>query len=136
MTTYTPTAFPCFQTSDTEAMIGLLDSLGFAERLVVRDDDNPGRIVHAEYRWRETGGIMFGSARGDGSAWDRTGGAMIYLVASDDDEVRRLHAVIDGLGNDVAKTNGEPEARDYGGVEFSFVDFDRNSWSIGSYAGT
>lgn len=135
MTTYSPTVFPSFQTSDSEAMIGLLDSLGFAERILVRDDNDPSRVVHAEYRWRETGGLMFGSARGDGSIWDRTGGAMLYLVAVDDAEVHRLHAVIDGMGNDVAKVESAPESKPYGGIDFSFVDFDGNSWCIGSYAG-
>lgn len=135
MATFTPTVFPSFQTSDAEAMIGLLDSLGFSERLIVRDDNEPARVVHAEYRWRETGGIMFGSAREDGSLWDRTGRASLYLVASDDAEVRRLYAVIDGLGNDVAKAEGEPEERDHGGIDFSFVDFDGNAWCIGSYPG-
>lgn len=135
MTNYSPTVFPSFQTSDAEAMIGLLDSLGFAQRALVRDDNDPARVVHAEYRWRETGGLMFGSVRGDGSIRDRTGGAKLYLVAVDDEDVRRLHAVIDGMGNDVAKTQSAPESRPYGGIDFSFVDFDGNAWCIGSYAG-
>ena len=41
MTTYSPTVFPSFQTSDAEAMIGLLDSLGLAQRALVRDDNDP-----------------------------------------------------------------------------------------------
>lgn len=135
MSSYRPTLFASFQTSDAEAMSGLLDSLGFTERLLVRDDNDPARVAHAEYWWRETGAVMFGSARDDGSIWDRTGGAMLYLVASDDAEVRRLHAVVDGLGNDVAKVESAPEPRPYGGIDFSFVDFDRNAWCIGSYAG-
>ena len=135
MTTYSPTLFPSFQTSDAEAMIGLLESLGFAERILVRDDNDPACVAHAEFRWRETGGIMFGSVRGDDSMWDRTGGASLYLVAVDDAEVSRLHAVVDGMGNDVATVQSGPESRPYGGIDFSFVDFDGNAWCIGSYAG-
>jgi uncharacterized glyoxalase superfamily protein PhnB len=128
----TTTAFPTFRTHDAARLIDFLQDLGFTERLVIRDDDRPGHVHHAEFAWGDSGGIMFGSVRGDGSLLDHPEGTSIYLVASSDDEVDRLHTVAVRHGLDVLRA---PTDQDHGGREVDLRDHDGVMWSIGSYPG-
>ena len=66
----TTTVFPAFRTTDAAATIELLVTLGFTERLLVRNEQDPALVDHAEFALGDTGGIMFGSVRNDGSALD------------------------------------------------------------------
>ncbi len=134
----TPTAFTCFRSSDANATIDLLTALGFTEKLVVRADDRPDVVVHAQFDWRHSGGLMFGSKAQttstgkDSEDFNCIGSAAIYLVAEDDDEVRRLHELITQRDDTIVRDISEPP---YGGLEFAFTDSDGNSFSIGSYPG-
>lgn len=128
----TTTLFPAFRVSDAPATIDLLLALGFTERLVVRDPHDEGTVVHAELAWRESGGIMLGSLRADGSDLDAPGSASMYLVAESDAEVDRLAEVARARGLRMIQ---EPVDRDHGGRETAFADDDGNRFSIGSYPG-
>lgn len=44
----TTTVFPAFRTTDAAATIDLLVTLGFAERLIVRNEHDPALVEHAE----------------------------------------------------------------------------------------
>lgn len=128
----TTTLFPAFRVSDAPATIDLLLALGFTERLVVRDANDEGTVVHAEFAWRESGGVMFGTLRADGSDLDCPGSASMYLVAESDTEVDRLAKVARARGLRMIQ---EPVDRDHGGRETAFADADGNRFSIGSYPG-
>lgn len=128
----TTTVFPALRTTDAAATTALLRTLGFSEKLTVRDPEDPDIIVHAEYALGETGGIMFGSVRHDGSALDHVGGSSIYVVIDTEREVDRLYREIADLGHAIVR----PVAtQDHGGREFDFRDHDGNSWGVGSYRG-
>ncbi|SMX76947.1 MULTISPECIES: VOC family protein [unclassified Brevibacterium] len=128
----TTTVFPAMRTTDAAATTALLVALGFTERLTVRDEADPEIIVHAEYALGETGGIMFGSVRNDGSALDSVGGSSIYVVVDTEREVDRLYEEIIDLGHAIVR----PVAtQPHGGREFDFRDHDGNSWGVGSYRG-
>lgn len=128
----TTTVFPAFRTTDAAATIELLVTLGFTERLLVPNEQDPALVDHAEFALGDTGGIMFGSVRNDGSALDSVGGSSIYVVVDTEREVDRLYQEIVDLGHAIVR----PVAtQDYGGREFDFRDHDGNSWGVGSYRG-
>lgn len=128
----TTTVFPAFRTTDAGATTDLLVTLGFTERLTVRDEEDPSFVVHAEYALGDDGGIMFGSIRHDGSALDSVGGTSIYVVVDTEREVDRLYEAIIDLGHAIVR----PVAtQPHGGREFDFRDHDGNSWGVGSYRG-
>ena len=128
----TTTVFPALRTTDAATTTALLVALGFTERLTVRDENDPDIIVHAEYALDETGGIMFGSVRNDGSALDSVGGSSIYVVIPTEREVDRLYQVIIDMGHAIVRP---VETQPHGGREFDFRDHDGNSWGVGSYRG-
>lgn len=128
----TTTVFPAFRTTDARATVDLLLTLGFSERLTVRDENDPSLIIHAEYALGEDGGVMFGSVRHDGSALDSVGGASIYVVVPTEREVDRLYEEIMDLGHAIVRP---VETQPHGGREFDFRDHDGNSWGVGSYRG-
>lgn len=128
----TTTVFPAFRTTDAAATIELLITLGFTERLIVRNEQDPALVDHAEFALGDTGGIMFGSVRNDGSALDAVGGGSIYVVVDTEREVDRLYQEIVDLGHAIVR----PVATQaHGGREFDFRDHDGNSWGVGSYRG-
>lgn len=128
----TTTVFPTLRTTDAEATAAVLVTLGFVERLTVRDDEDPNLVLHAEYALGDTGGIMFGSVRNDGSALDTVGGTSIYVVAPTEREVDRLYREICELGHAIVRPVATQSS---GGREFAFRDHDGNSWGVGSYRG-
>src|SRR5699024_7646166 len=87
----TTTVFPALRTTDAAATIALLVTLGFTERVVIRNEQDPELVEHAEYALGDTGGIKFGSVRNDGSALDAVGGSSIYVVVDTEREVDRLY---------------------------------------------
>lgn len=128
----TTTVFPALRTTDIAATTAMLVTLGFVERVTVRDEDDPSLVLHAEYALGETGGVMIGSVRHDGSALDSVGGAAIYVVVPTEREVDRLYREIRELGHAIVR----PVAtQSYGGREFAFRDHNGNSWGVGSYRG-
>jgi uncharacterized glyoxalase superfamily protein PhnB len=128
----TTTVFPALRTTDAAATIALLVTLGFTERVVIRNEQDPELVEHAEYALGDTGGIMFGSVRNDGSALDAVGGSSIYVVVDTEREVDRLYQEIVDMGHAIVRP---VQTQGHGGREFDFRDHDGNSWGVGSYRG-
>lgn len=111
----------------------LVDVLGFEERLVVPDDGDPGRIVHAELAWPE-GGVINPGTYDDANPFVRSlppGSQALYLVTSDPAAVYRR---CEAAGVEVIRPPEEPHY-DPGGMTFAVRDPEGNIWSVGSYAG-
>lgn len=128
--------FHCLAFRDADAGIDFLKALGFEERLVVRNDKDPSFVEHAQFQWRDGGGVMFGSVRrpeDTGNEWERrVGVASCYLVVPTDDEVDATYQRALAAG---ATSTREPVDESYGGRGCVVVDPEGNQWSIGSYPG-
>lgn len=129
-----PQLFHCLCFRDADTGIAFLRALGFTERLVVRDPDDPARVVHAQFRWRDNGGVMFGSVRAD----DQTGfasrpgvSACNLVVPTDADVDATLQRALDAGGRLVAGPTEPP----YGGRTVTVSDPEGNLWNIDSYPG-
>ena len=84
----TPQLYACLRYLDVDAVIPLLEALGFTERAIMRDPDDPRVVHHAQFRWRDNGGLMFGSVRPDdelGFAQEPGLGRCNLVVASDEE---------------------------------------------------
>ena len=129
-----PTLFASFAFDDVERAITFLTAIGFEERLVARDEDDPTVVHHAQFAWRERGGIMFGSTgrRTPGEGYQDLGPASAYLVVDRDDEVDEIYAKALAAG---ATSLIVPEDQTYGGRSATVRDAEGNQWSFGSYAG-
>lgn len=129
-----PQLFPSIIYRDFDAGAAFLKELGFTEVLVVRNDQDPSRVEHSQFRWRDNGGLMAGSVRPDSAHANesRAGTGALYLVVDSDAEVDRVHdrAVVAG-----GTSSGAPEDMDYGGRGASVRDPEGNEWNIGSYPG-
>nr|WP_042185828.1 VOC family protein [Kibdelosporangium sp. MJ126-NF4]CEL16915.1 hypothetical protein [Kibdelosporangium sp. MJ126-NF4]CTQ91856.1 hypothetical protein [Kibdelosporangium sp. MJ126-NF4] len=117
--------------SDAEAArIFITEVLGFTETLTVRDDNDATRIAHAEAKWPEGGGIMYGSG---GSHPDYPqpvpGHQWVYVCTQDVDSVYQ-RAVDAG-----AKVVTEPGDTDYGSRNVVVADPEGNVWTFGTYPG-
>jgi uncharacterized glyoxalase superfamily protein PhnB len=125
------TVWPCLVYKDAPAAIQfLVDAFGFEERIVVKEDDDPSVIHHAELRWPEGGGVMLGSA-GRGNVLDEmpAGVGATYVVTDRPDEVHD-QAVAAG-----ARVVQELKDEDYGSRGFSAADPEGVIWSFGTYRG-
>jgi uncharacterized glyoxalase superfamily protein PhnB len=123
-----PTVWPAVGFSDVDAGVRLItEGLGFVVTMTVHDD--AGRVTHAEARWPDGGGVMFGSrdARDDGrSAW-------VYVVAAEAATVDAAHERVRALpGVTVTTPLGDT---DYGSHQFGVRDADGNEWTVGTYRG-
>jgi uncharacterized glyoxalase superfamily protein PhnB len=126
------TVWPALIYKDAPAALDFLTGVfGFEEALVVRDDDNPDVIHHAELRWPHGGGVMFGTADRDESVFsDRhLGAASIYVVT---DEPDRLYEKAVEAGAEVVRGLRD---EDYGSRGFTVHDPEGNLWSFGTYQG-
>jgi len=124
--------FHCLHYADALGARSFLTALGFTEVLVVTDPDDPSVVRHAEFRWRDTGGVMFGSRGADAQGPVSAEAAGCYLVAETDDEVDAIHArAIEAGGTSVESPSDMP----YGGRGCTIADPEGNHWSIGSYPG-
>jgi uncharacterized glyoxalase superfamily protein PhnB len=108
----------------------LTEGLGFVVTALYRDSD--GRVEHAEARWPDGGGVMFGS-RGKPGPWGALGPQGTYVVAAD-------AATVDAAWNRVTRLDGvevlqELHDTDYGSRQFGIRDTDGNLWTIGTYRG-
>ena len=126
-----PTVWPSIGFTDVDAGVRFLtEGLGFAVTALHRDD--AGVVQHAEARWPDGGGVMFGS-RGKPGPWGALGPQGVYVVAADAATVdavwRRLS------GRDGVEVLRELHDTDYGSHEFGVRDGDGNLWSIGTYRG-
>ena len=126
-----PTVWPSVGYTDVDAGVRLLtDGLGFVVTALHRDD--AGVVQHAEARWPDGGGLMFGS-RGKRGDWGSLGPAGVYVVAA---EARTVDEAFDR----VQKLDGVEVLRplhdtDYGSHQFDVRDRDGNLFTIGTYRG-
>lgn len=137
--------FHSLQFRDADRAMTWLRAVGFTEAACYRDDT--GLVVHAQYNWRETGAIMFGSvmtpqetegtdrrAHDDaGQAWERpTGQGQCYCVVDSDAQVDEVHEAALAAGGTSIMAPQEP---DYGGRGCTVRDPEGNQWSFGTYPG-
>jgi len=126
-----PGVWPCVMYDDAEAARKFLTEVfGFAETLTVRSDDGK-QIVHAEMKWPEGGGIMYGSAgRSQHPEMPQPNGIQWLCVATDDPDAVYRRAVDAG-----AKIVTEPYDTDYGARNVAIADPAGNVWTFGTYRG-
>jgi uncharacterized glyoxalase superfamily protein PhnB len=122
--------WPSMSLLDAEGMMTWLRAIGFVEHSVYREEDDPSRIVHAEFLWPGGGGIMFGSHEDGHQLLKQPGSASAYLVTDEPDRV--LDAAV-AAGGRVLRPVAD---QDYGGRSGSVADPEGNVWSIGSYQPT
>jgi uncharacterized glyoxalase superfamily protein PhnB len=127
-----PAVWPTLSYNDARAAIAFLShAFGFVETATYAREDDPSIVEHAEMRWPLGGGIMFGTAGKDDSAYGKrqTGNDAVYVVCDDPDELfERAKAagatVVRGLVDE-----------DYGSRGFTVRDPEGNLWSFGTYRG-
>jgi uncharacterized glyoxalase superfamily protein PhnB len=123
-----PTVWPCLSYTDERAAIRfLVEVFGFEETLVVPGKQE-GKIVHAELRWPEGGGIMLGS--GEGEFGVKPGTASLYVVTDHPDA---LFEQVTAAGAEVVRGLRD---EDYGSRGFTVRDPEGTLWSFGTYRGT
>ena len=127
-----PTVWPSVGFSDVDAGIRFLtEGLGFVVTALHRDD--AGLVQHAEARWPDGGGVMFGT-RGKPGLWGALGPQGVYVVAAEAATVDAAWARLSER-DDVEVLQGLHDT-DYGSHEFGVRDRDGNLWSLGTYRGT
>lgn len=129
-----PQLFTCLSFTDVDAAIRFLVAVGFQEKAVYRDENDPSTVVHAEFAWRDTGGIMFSTADREDSEFSRQnrGRGVCYCVVEQDADVDDVHSRALAAG---ATPVREPIDEDYGGRGSAVRDAEGNLWSFGSYPG-
>lgn len=126
-----PELFHCLTVADAERSRAFFTALGFTETLVVPNSEDPSIIEHAELRWRDNGGFMFGSRR-EGVSPATEGRSACYLVVDHDEEVDAAHDRAVAAGGSTVE---HPTDQPFGGRSATVADPDGNHWSIGSYQG-
>lgn len=126
-----PTVWPSVGFTDMDAGLRLLtEGFGFVVTALYRSED--GTVDHAEARWPDGGGVMFGS-RGKPGPWGSLGPQGIYIVAAE-------HATVDAAWERLRQMPSvdvlNPLAdTDYGSHQFDIRDSDGNLWCLGTYRG-
>jgi uncharacterized glyoxalase superfamily protein PhnB len=126
-----PSVWPSVGFHDVDAGVRLLtEGFGFLVTALYRDD--AGTVEHAEARWPDGGGVMFGS-RGKPGHWGALGPQGVYVVAAE-------AATVDAAWKRVTAMAGvevleELHDTDYGSHQFGVRDADGNLWSVGTYRG-
>jgi uncharacterized glyoxalase superfamily protein PhnB len=127
------TLFHTLTFDDVPRAIAFLEAVGFEKGAVYTDPDDDRVVVHAQYDWRDIGGIMFGSRRDKGPEWlSSVGRAECYCVVDTDGQVDEVHAAALAAGG---RSVQEPTDMDYGGRGCTVRDPEGNQWSFGSYRG-
>jgi len=122
--------WPCFSYEDAPAAVRFLcDVLGFEKSLVVTDGTDTSVVHHAELRWPEGGGVMFGTAHRDTELARNAGMGSAYVVTDRPDEI---HARAVAAGARVVHALHDA---DYGSRGFTIADPEGNLWSFGTYRG-
>jgi uncharacterized glyoxalase superfamily protein PhnB len=126
-----PSVWPSVGFTDVDAGVRFLtEGLGFVVTALHRDD--AGVVQHAEARWPDGGGVMFGT-RGKPGAWGALGPQGVYVVAA---EAGTVDAAWKRLSEqDDVEVVQELHDTDYGSHEFGVRDRDGNLWSVGTYRG-
>ncbi len=126
-----PSVWPSVGFTDVDAGVRLLtEGFGFTVTAMHRDD--AGLVQHAEARWPDGGGVMFGS-RGKPGDWGALGPQGVYIAAAEAASVDAAWKRVVDLGVEVLR---ELHDTDYGSHEFAVRDRDGNLWSMGTYLGT
>ena len=127
-----PSVWPSVGFTDVDAGVRFLtEGLGFVVTALHRDD--AAVVQHAEARWPDGGGVMFGT-RGKPGAWGALGPQGVYVVAA---EAMTVDAAWKRLSErDDVEVLQELHDTDYGSHEFGVRDRDGNLWSVGTYRGT
>lgn len=126
-----PSVWPSVGFTDVDAGVHLLtEGLGFVVTMIVRSAE--GAVVHAEARWPDGGGVMFGS-RGKEGAWGTLGAQGVYVVAADAATVDAAWQRVRGMAG--VEITEELHDTDYGSHGFGVRDADGNLWSVGTYRG-
>ena len=132
MTTNPTMVWPILSFRDARKAIDFLsEAFGFETRAVHAREDDPSVVEHAEMRWPPGGGIMFGTAGKDDSAFGQRppGGDSVYVVCEDPDA---LFARATAAGAEVVRGLKD---EDYGSRGFTVRDPEGTIWSFGTYAG-
>jgi uncharacterized glyoxalase superfamily protein PhnB len=123
-----PQVWPTLRARDARGLIRfLVGAFGFEETVVYGDGD---RVDHAQLSWPPGGGIMLGSAGGDGDQWPLQPGSFGAYVVTDDPDA--LFARATAAGAEVLQGLHET---DYGSRDFAVRDPEGNRWSFGTYRG-
>jgi uncharacterized glyoxalase superfamily protein PhnB len=126
-----PSVWPTIGFTDVDAGVRLLtDGFGFVVSALYRDAE--GAVAHAEARWPDGGGVMFGS-RGKPGAWGALGPQGVYVVAAEAATVDAVWARVTAMEG--VEVLHEIHDTDYGSHEFGVRDADGNLWSMGTYRG-
>jgi uncharacterized glyoxalase superfamily protein PhnB len=126
-----PSVWPSVGFTDVDAGVRFLtEGLGFAVTALHRDE--AGVVQHAEARWPDGGGVMFGT-RGKPGAWGALGPQGVYVVAA---EAGTVDAAWKRLSErDDVEVLQELHDTDYGSHDFGVRDRDGNLWNMGTYRG-
>lgn len=122
--------WPGFTYQDPIAARSWLQQLGFAEGILVTDEQDPAVVVHSEMYWPEGGRIMLSSHRPDSKFTTTPGTQGVYVVCDDPDAVLARAQALN------AEMVQELNEADYGSRGFSIRDTEGNIWSFGTYAGS
>ena len=126
-----PTVWPSVGFTDVDAGIRLLtEGFGFVVTALYRDD--AGTVEHAEARWPDGGGVMFGS-RGKPGLWGALGPQGVYVVAADAATVDAAYQRVQSM--DGVEVLEKLTDTDYGSHQFGVRDADGNLWTVGTYRG-
>lgn len=126
-----PTVWPSVGFADIDAGVRLLtEAFGFVVTAMYRGED--GTVEHAEARWPDGGGVMFGS-RSKAGPWGALGPQGVYVVAAEAATVDEAWDRTKGMAgvemlNDLHDT-------EYGSHQFEIRDRDGNLWTMGTYRG-
>ena len=126
-----PTVWPSVGFTEVDAGVRFLtEGLGFVLTAMSRADART--VQHAEARWPDGGGIMFGS-RGKPGPWGALGPQGVYVVAAG-------AATVDAVWHRLRTMDGievlqELHDTDYGSHQFDVRDADGNLWTVGTYRG-
>jgi uncharacterized glyoxalase superfamily protein PhnB len=126
-----PTVWPSVGFTDVDAGVHFLtEGLGFTVTACYRDED--GTVAHAEARWPDGGGVMFGT-RGKPGDWGALGPQGVYVVAAEPATVDAAWERVRGMAG--VEVLQELHDTDYGSHEFGVRDADGNLWTVGTYRG-
>lgn len=128
----TPQLFATMSFDDCDRAIAFLQAIGFTQKALYRSHDDPTTVDHAQFNWRDNGGIMFGSTDPDSPFAKTAGTGKVYLVVETDVEVDETYATALAAGGTSVR---EPRDEDFGGRGASFTDAEGNMFSVGSYPG-
>lgn len=127
----TPTVWPTVGFADVDAGVRLLtEGFGFVVTALYHEDD--GTVGHAEARWPDGGGVMFGT-RGKDGAWGELGPQGVYVVAADATTVDAVWDRVRPLPGIEVLT--PPHDTHYDSHQFDVRDADGNLWTMGTYRG-